>query len=216
MKIQFEKILKSEVFKKGIIKKAVVARADGKIVYISKNWKLKPSDIKQCISSWHSKVQFVELQETKYSCLRNELDFFSGVNSKKKSYLIGAISPDEEDKYYVLGYAPPKSNGRNAYIDVVRAANQMKKGGSYIESSTQLGKYSKDDVAVGGTTAVVASAPIPQVDPVLKQEINDFLQWIKDPNGLSANIQYYLDLNDPTIIAQIAKAYNGFRQVFGF
>jgi len=215
MKIKFEKILKSEVFKKGIIKKAVVARADGKIVYISKNWKLKPSDIKQCIKSWQSKGQSVQLQDSKYSCLRNELEFFSGVNSKKKSFLIGAISPDEEDKYYVLGYAPPKSNGRNAYVDVVRAANQMKKGGSYMESSTQLGKYSKDDVAAGGTAAV-AAAPIPQVDPVLKQEINDFLQWIKDPNGLSANIQYYLDSNDPTIIAQIAKAYNGFRQVFGF
>ena len=216
MKIKFEKILKSEVFKKGIIKKAVVARADGKIVYISKNWKLKPSDIKQCIKSWQGKGQSVQLQDSKYSCLRNELEFFSGVNSKKKSFLIGAISPEEDDKYYVLGYAPPKSNGRNAYVDVVRAANQMKKQGSYMESSVQLGKYSNDEIAARGSTVVAASATFPEINPVLKQEINDFIQWIQDSNGLSAHIQYYLDVNDPTMIAKIAKAYNGFRQVFGF
>ena len=216
MKIKFESILKSEVFKKGIIKKAVVARADGKIIYISKKWKLKPSDIKQCISSWQSKNQFVQLQETKFSCLRNELDFFSGVDSKKKSFLIGAVSPDEDDKFYVLGYAPPKSNGRNAYVDLVRAANQMKKRGVYMESSVKLGKYSNDEIAARGSTVFTPSATIPEVDPVLKQEINDFIQWIQDPNGLSANIQYYLDLNDPNMIAKMAKAYNGFRQVFGF
>jgi len=216
MKIKFEKILKSEVFKKGIIKKAVVARADGKIVYITKNWKLKPSDIKQCISSWQNKGQSIQLRETKYSCLKSELEFFSGVNYKKKSFLIGAASPEENDKYYVLGYAPPKSNGRNAYVDVVRAANQMKKSGSYMESSVQLGKYSNDEISAGGSATGATRVTLPEVNPALKQEINDFIQWIQDSNGLSAHIRYYLDVNDPTMIAKIAKAYNEFRQVFGF
>ena len=85
-----------------------------------------------------------------------------------------------------------------------------------MKSSTQLGKYSKSEIAVGGSTEFATIAPIPKVDPVLKQEINEFLQWINDSNGLAANIQYYLDLNDPTIIAKIAQAYNGFRKVFGF
>jgi hypothetical protein len=215
MKIKFESILKSEVFKKGIVKAAVVARSNGKIVYSSKKWKLDPSDIKQCISSWQSMAQFVTLQGVKYSCLRTEPGFFSGVNFKKKTYLVGAISPDPKEPYYVLGYAPPKSNGKNAYIDVVRAANHMKKGGSYMDSSTQLGLYSSDEIGSGGSIAVAAPT-LPAIDPVLKQEIDDFLQWINNPEGLGPYIQYYLDLKDPIVVAKIAQAYNDFRNIFGF
>ncbi len=216
MKIKFDSILKSEVFKKKIVKKAVVARSNGKIVFISKNWKLNPSDIKQCISSWQSSAQFVTLQGEKYSCLRNEPGFFSGHNIKKKSYLIGAVTPDKEEQCYVIGYAPPKSNGRNAYIDLVRAANKMKKGGAYMDSSVQLGKYSKSEVTSGEVATITPPIPELKIDPELKQEIDYFLQWINDPEGLAAHIQYYLNQNDLAVISKIALAYDKFRQVFGF
>ena len=216
MKIKFDSILKSEVFKKGIIKKAVVVKANGKIIFNSKKWKLDSSDIKQCISSWQSSAQFVTLQGEKYSCLRNEPGFFSGFNIKKKTYLIGAVTPDEDEKFYVLGYAPPKSNGRNAYVDVVRAANKMKKGGSYMDSSVQLGKFSKSEVARGEVATIPPAIPEPKIDPELKQEIDYFLQWINDPEGLATYIQYYLDQNDLPIISKIARSYDKLRQVFGF
>ena len=70
-----------------------------------------------------------------------------------------------------------------------------------------------------GMYTASAAAPAPaaaRVDPSLKQEIDGFLQWIKDPNGLSGYISYYLQQNDPNVIAKLAKAYNDFRQVFGF
>ena len=92
----------------------------------------------------------------------------------------------------------------------------MKMGRSYIDSSTQFGKFSADEIGTRRSPVTAAPAALPVIDPVLKQEIDDFLQWINDPTGLGPYIQYYLDLNDPIIIAKIARAYDGFRNVFGF
>ena len=208
--IDFAGILQRQVFDMGIVIAAVVARMNGEIVYISDNWSVDPSDIQQCISKWQTRGQFVTLQDVKYSCLMNQPEYFSGINYKEKSFLIGAASPDENDRYYVLGYAPPGANGTNAYVDVVRAANNMRMGGSYLDASAQLGKHDSSEIA--GDAAGAGGG----VDPALKQEIDGFLGWIRDTQGLPAYIQYYLDQNDPNVIAKLAKAYNDFRQVFGF
>ncbi|MHA1718930.1 MAG: hypothetical protein ACTSWX_15895 [Promethearchaeota archaeon] len=210
MSIDFESIL-NELFSKGIVIAAVVARYNGEIVHISSNWSVEQDDLKQCIKKWQSRGQFTHLQDRKYSLLMNTPEYFSGINFKDKDFLIGAASPDEDDRYYVIGYAPPGTSGRSAYVDVVRAANQMrKKTGAYLDDSAKMGKYDSSQVATDASSAGGI------VDNSLKQEIDGFLSWIKDPNGLSGFVQYYLDQNDPTILAKIAKAYNDFRRIFGF
>jgi hypothetical protein len=146
--INFHRIC-SELFSKGSIIGAVVCRIHGGIVYISSNWNVEPSDLAQCIKKWQDQEQFITLQGHKYALLLNTKEYFSGTNYKDESFLIGARSPKtvkiydydkvihtirktqdgfypNDDRYYVIGYAPHGANGRNAYVDVVQAANQMK------------------------------------------------------------------------------------------
>ncbi len=213
MPIDFENILQTQVFDMGICVAAVVARRDGEIVYISNNWSVEPDDIAQCISTWQKRGQFVKLQDIKYSCLMNQPEYFSGINYKEKSFLIGAASPDEDDRYYVLAYAPPGASGTNGYVDVVRAANKMRENAETYASDEEFGKYDSSEVAGGGGGGGTAGGSI---DPELKQEIDGFIQWINDPNGLAGYIKHYINENDTQVLSKLAKAYNDFRNVFGF
>ncbi|MCF2139023.1 MAG: hypothetical protein K9W44_03090 [Candidatus Lokiarchaeota archaeon] len=214
MPIDFEGIC-NELFSKQLIIAAVVSRKNGEIVYISPNWEIDPSDLAQCISKWQSHSQFLKLQDVKYSLLMNTAEYFSGVNYKDRTFLCGAISPDPEDQYVVIGFAPAGVDGRSAYVDVVRAANKMRESGSYVDESQSFGKYDETPVQEG-TDTVSAASSSGSVNPALLEEINGFLTWINDPNGLAGYIQYYLDQNDETVLAKLAQAYQDFRNVFGF
>ena len=208
--IDFEGII-HELFSKGIVIAAVVARKNGQIVYISSNWSVEQADLAECIKKWQARGQFTTLQGIKYSLLMNTAEYFSGINFSERSFLLGAASLDENDRYYIIGYAPPGVEGRSAYVDVVRAANRMKESSSYLDKSAELGKYAASDVV---------SQAIPQstsgINLQLVEEVQGFLSWIRDTNGLAGYIQYYLDQNDPNVLKKLAKAYNDFRQVFGF
>ena len=205
--IDFDSIF-TELFNKGIIIAAVVARRSGEIVHISSNWDLDPADVQQCIDKWQKRSQFTKLQDRKYSLLMNTEEYFSGVNYKERDFLVGAVSPEENgQRYFVLGYAPSGTDGRSAYVDLVRAANRMKESGSYMNDGEKMGKYDSSDVAQGASGGVQSE---------LHEEINGFLEWIKNPEGFAAYIQYYLDQDDAAVIAKIAQAYNDFRRVFGF
>jgi len=209
MTIDFEGIL-NDLFSKGIVIAAVVCRYNGEIVFTSSNWSVEASDLGQCIKKWQSRGQHTYLQDRKYALLMNTPEYFSGVNFKDKDFLLGAASLDEDDRYYVIGYAPAGVSGRNAYVDVVRAATQMKEGSTYMDDSAKMGKY--DETQVAGDASAVGGV----MDNSLKQEIDGFISWIRDANGLSGYIQYYLDENDPVALNKIAKAYNDFRRIFGF
>ena len=174
---------------------------------MSSNWTVEQSDLAQCIKKWQAHGQFTNFQGRKFALLLNTPEYFSGTNFKDKDFLLGAASLDENDRYYVIGYAPAGVSGRNAYVDVVRAANQMKEGGVYMDESANMGKYDSSQVASGGGASASSA---------LSPEVQEFIGWIKNKEGLASYIQYYLDQNDPGVISKLAKAYNDFRQVFGF
>jgi hypothetical protein len=72
---------------------------------------------------------------------------------------------------------------------------------------------------VGVTQSASLGAAQPaqsSVDPALKAEIDAFLSWIKDPNGLAGYIAYYLQNNDTYTISRLAEIYNEFRRIFNF
>jgi hypothetical protein len=52
------------------------------------------------------------------------------------------------------------------------------------------------------------------VDPILKAEVEAFLEWIKNPEGLSGYITYYLQEGNPEVISQLAKYYNELYRLF--
>jgi hypothetical protein len=208
MPIQFEAIM-TELFNLGIVIAGVVSNKNNDIVYCSSNWSVERNDLANVIKGWQARSQFVNFQGIKYSMLLQQQEYFSGINYKEKTWLIGAASPEENgQRYYVVGFAPAGVAGNNAYVDVARAANKMKESGSYKDPNAKLGKY--EDKPAAGAPAGAG------VDPALKQQVDEFVKWIKDPNGLSGYISYYLQSNDPNILSKMAKAYNDFRQVFGF
>ena len=106
MSIDYNGIM-NELFSKGLIIAGVVAKSDGKILYCSSNWSVEQDDLKKCISGWQKRGQFVKLQGIKYSMLLSQPDYFSTLNYKDKTWLVGASSPpDAGDPVFVLGYAP--------------------------------------------------------------------------------------------------------------
>ncbi len=49
----------------------------------------------------------------------------------------------------------------------------------------------------------------------LKGEIQSFLDWIKDSEGLTGYINYYLQQNNAQVISKLSKIYKELRQIFG-
>ena len=91
-----------------------------------------------------------------------------------------------------------------AYMDTARTLGTISSTGPYLDANVQLGK--------GGPGAAAAAA---SVDPQLKGEIQGFLDWIKDSEGLSGYINYYLQQNNAQIISELSKIYAELRQIFG-
>jgi hypothetical protein len=93
-------------------------------------------------------------------------------------------------------------------MDVQRAVSNMSTQGPYMDASTQIGA-----TASGVAQPSVAAAS--SVDPQLKGEIQSFLDWIKDSEGLAGYINYYLQQNNAQIISELSKIYTELRQIFG-
>ena len=54
----------------------------------------------------------------------------------------------------------------------------------------------------------------PQIDPYLKLEIENFLKWINDPNGLRSYISLYLEQNDYQKIQALSAIYKTLYRIF--
>ena len=93
-------------------------------------------------------------------------------------------------------------------MDVQRTVSNMSTQGPYMDASAQMG-------GVASTGAQASVSAVSTVDPQLKGEIQSFLDWIKDSEGLSGYINYYLQQNNTQIISELSKIYNELRQIFG-
>ena len=187
-----------------------VAVIDGsnKILYSTDNWDVR-KDIGRVMSSWRmANAQFVMIQDVKYSIIQMEPERLIATNFKRQGHLVGAAAPNSEA--YVLAYISPDAEAWNhtAYPSVARAA-AMLSGASHSTG-----------VSVAGVTqsASLGAAQPGQssIDPALKAEIEGFLQWIKDPQGLAGYIAYYLQSNDTYMISRLAEIYNDFCRIFNF
>jgi len=89
-------------------------------------------------------------------------------------------------------------------MDVARALAQLSSKQSYLAPDSQLGSTSSPSTSAGAN-----------IDPQLKGEVQSFLEWIKDSEGLSGYINYYLQQNNTSIISELSKVYAELRQIFG-
>ena len=177
----------------------VEGRAD--VVYSTDNWDVSP-DVERVISSWNSmNAQFIMISGVKYSMLQCTAERLVATSIRGEGHIVGA----KDDERKMICYVEPDGNMNTAYMETARALQMMSSKGSYLDAGAQLGK--------GG--APMASGGGANVDPQLKGEIQSFLDWIKDPDGLSGYITYYIQQNNAQIIGELAKMYNELRQIFG-
>ena len=161
------------------------------------------------MSSWRmGNAQFVMLQSVKYSIIQMEPERLIATNFKRQGHLVGACAPGGEA--YIIAYISPDAESWNhtAYPSIARAA-AMLSGASHTTGVTVTGVT--QSASLGAAQTGQSS-----VDPALKAEIEAFLTWIKDSQGLPGYVSYYLQNNDTYTISQLAQIYNEFRRIFNF
>ena len=208
---------------------AIVSR-DGKILFSTDNWDIS-NDIKRVLSDWASvTAQFVSLDGIRYSILQMEPERLIATNRHKKGHLIGATSPDGTK--CILAHIKPKAKAwyHSAYPVVARTAATMEKGSkskslkskkSKKKSKTKKKKEETQEILLESTRDQFTTynkdysvlKEEPQIDPFLKLEIENFLKWINDPNGLIAYISYYLEQNDYQRIQVLATIYKSLHRI---
>jgi hypothetical protein len=193
---------------------AVVDR-QGKILFTIGKWDVK-KDIKEMLGKWASgNAQFVTLSGIRYSILQMEPERFIGTNRKKLGHLIGASTPD--GRLYMLAHIRPKAKGwfHMAYPAVARAAAMLKKGSEseFIETKVEIKEEVSESVS-GQAAAYQATTSQPAIDPYLKAEVEGFIQWINNPQGLGGYIANTLQQNDHIKISQLAELYNELYRLF--
>ena len=180
---------------------AAVVQGNDNILFSTDNWDISP-DVSRVISSWNSmNAQFIMISGVKYSILQCTSERLVATSIRGEGHIIGA--KDEEHKLIV--YLEPDGEPMGATMDTARTLSEMSSKNTYMDQSAQLGA----DMGV--------SSPIntPSIDPQLKGEIQSFLDWIKDSEGLSGYINYYLQQNNTQIISELSKIYTELRQIFG-
>jgi len=192
-----------------IIAAAVIKGKD--IIYTTDNWDIS-GDVDRVISSWVGQnAQFIMVSGVKYSILQMGAERLVAISLKGE----GSICAAKDEEHKLICYLQPDGDARGAIMDVQRAVGSMSTQGPYMNVNTQMGQMSSqmsETASVGYNSSVSAS---PGVDPQLKGEIQSFLEWIKDSEGLSGYINYYLQQNNAQIISELSKIYNELRQIFG-
>ncbi|MHA1793597.1 MAG: hypothetical protein ACTSVI_13210 [Promethearchaeota archaeon] len=191
----------------------------GDIKFTSANWNPNPAEIKRMVNAWRGgSAMSVTIGGVKFSVLQSSPERFISTNIKKQGHLVGAVTPQGD---CVIGFVTPDGAYDGAYMDIARAAGQMKAGGSAaglgVTAATSSTVYQKTDVSSsqlqstahsGGYSGGGAANP----DAGVVQEL---LQWVQDPNGLAAYIQYCLQNNDVNKIGAFARFYRTLRQILG-
>ncbi len=194
-----------------IIAAAVVQGKE--IVYTTDNWDIS-GDVSRVVSSWAGQnATFIMLSGVKYSMLQCEQERMVATSIRGEGHICAA----KDDVNKLICYLEPDGDARGATMDVQRAITDMGPAETYMDANATLGSKGS---AMGGAASAGGGGAAPaaggaSVDPQLKGEIQALLDWIKDGEGLSGYIQYYLDQNNAQIIGEMAKIYAELRQIFG-
>lgn len=214
---------------------AIINRS-GKNLFSIGKWSIN-GEIKTLLANWASgTAQSVTLGGIRYSILQMEPERFVGTNRKKKGHLVGATTPSGDK--YMVAHINPKAKGwfHEAYPAVARAAAMMETGlqiGVKVSKKTKAPPKPKDKKkskhkdhkietssnmntiaqSMNSATTVLLQQSV-QINPILKMEVESFLQWLNDPQGLSTYIAYYLQYNDGYKISQLANIYKRLYNMF--
>lgn len=181
------------------------------VVYTTDNWDIS-GDVDRVVTSWIGQnAQFLIVSGVKYSILQMEAERLVAISLKGE----GSICAAKDEEHKLICYLQPDGDARGAIMDVQRAVGTMSTQGPYMDSKAQKGQSASQmggAASTGYDSSVTASV---SVDPQLKGEIQSFLDWIKDNEGLAGYVNYYLQQNNAQIISELSKIYNELRQIFG-
>ncbi len=207
--VNYKSIIKSLQKHYSDANEVVVVGNKGKVIYSTSNWSVS-KDIKTVLASWGSgSAQFVNMNGIRYSVLQMAPERFIATNRKKKGHLVGASILGSE--IYLIAHIRPKAKGwmHMAYPAVTRAAAMMTKGSKSQFVETEV------DVSVENEIIAKSSRMVqPTIDPYLKAEVEGFLDWIKNPQGLTSYLLHSLQENDPYRISKLAEIYNELYRIF--
>ena len=179
------------------------------IVYSTDNWDIS-ADVGRIVSAWSSmNAQFIMVSGVKYSMLQCTNERMTAMSIRGEGSIVGA----KDDEYKVVSYVEPDGPMNVAYMETARALNMLNPKSAYIDANATLGDKSQQmggAASAGGATGGAAN-----VDPQLKSEIQAFLDWIKDADGLAGYINYYIQQNNAQIIGDLSKIYAELRRIFG-
>jgi len=187
----------------------VVVNNKAKILHSTSNWNVS-KDIKGLLASWGSgKDQFVNMDGIRYSILQMEPERFIATNMQKKGHLVGSSIPNTD--MFLIAHIRQKAKGwmHMAYPAIARAAAMMTKGSQSHFIETEIDMTNDNELAEKSRGMVP-----PSIDPYLKTEVEGFLEWIKNPQGLPSYLSHSLQENDPYRISKLAEIYNEFYKVF--
>lgn len=200
----------------------VVTSMMGGIYYNTPNWNPDPNEVKKVVGAWSGGSSIsVHLAGVKFSVLQTSPERFISTSIKKQGHLVGAKTPDGG---CVLAYVLPDGAYDGAYMDVARAASQLRPGGSAsglgVTAATGDTVYSKKDVSQaqlqnsGGYTQQGGQGQA-AAGGADAQDVQQLIQWIQDPNGLVNFINYCIQNQDWAKIQSFAKFYRTLRQLLG-
>jgi hypothetical protein len=165
-----------------ILAAAVIKGKD--VIYTTENWDIS-GDVDRLLSSWIGQnAQFIMVSGVKYSILQMEPERLVAISLKGE----GSICAAKDEEHKLICYLQPDGDARGAIMDVQRAVGSMSTQGPYLDISAQMGGTG----STGINSSISAGS---NVDPQLKGEIQSFLEWIQDSEGLAGYINYYLQQN---------------------
>ena len=85
----------------------------------------------------------------------------------------------------------------------------MKKGTKSQFIETEVDVFDDSELAEKSSRMVQ-----PSIDQHLKAEVEGFLEWIKNPQGLTSYLLQSLQENDPYRISKLAEIYNELYRIF--
>jgi len=187
----------------------VVVSNKAKVLHSTSNWRVA-KDVKGVLASWGSgSALFVNMNGVRYSVLQMAPERFIATNRKKKGHLVGSSIPGTD--IYIIAHIRPKAKGwmHMAYPAIARAAAMMRKGSKsqFIETEVDV----SDDAELADKSSRMVQ---PSIDPYLKAEVEGFLDWIKNPQGLTSYLLHSLQENDPYRISKLAEFYNELYRIF--
>jgi len=207
--VNYKSIIKSLQKHYSDANEVVVVGNKGKVIYSTSNWSTS-KDIKAVLASWDSgTAQFVSMSGIKYSVLQMAPERFIATNRKKKGHLVGTSILGSD--IYLIAHIKPKAKGwmHMAYPAVMRAAAMMIKGSKSQFVETEVVDSVENELIAKSSSMVQLT-----IDPYLKAEVEGFLEWIKNPQGLTSYLLHSLQENDPYRISKLAEIYNELYRIF--